>query len=128
MRPETLGDRLGAGQPSLWIVWRTDRARSGREWQGAQSLQGGAELVLPRPAVGQVQGEAACLAGDASGQGEEASSEGLGGCHRFAQTDARCPACRVVGHDLYGQPSGVGGEASLETGPESPDLEVELRQ
>ena len=33
---------------------------------------------------------------------EEASSEGLGGCHRFAQTDAHCPACQVVGHDLYG--------------------------
>ena len=62
--------------------------------------------------MGQVQGEAARLAGDASGQGEEASPEGLGGCYRFAQADARCPECQVVGHHLDGQPGAVGGEAS----------------
>ena len=59
-----------------------------------------------------MQGEAAGLARDASGQGEEASSEGLGGCHRLAQTEARRPAGQVMGDDLYGQPGGVGGKAS----------------
>ena len=38
--------------------------------------------------------------------------EGLGGCYRFAQTDARGPACQVVGHHLHRQPGAVGGEAS----------------
>ena len=42
--------------------------------------------------MGQVQGEAARLAGEPSGEREEASSEGLGGQHRLAQADARCPA------------------------------------
>ena len=93
---------------------------SGREGQGAQSSQGTAELVLPGPALGQVQGEAARLAGDASGQGEEASPQGLGGRHRLAQTDARCPAGQIVGDDpvsstgraLDGEPGAVGGEAA----------------
>ena len=61
--------------------------------------------------MGQVPGEAARLAGEPSGEREEASSEGLGGQHRLAQADARCPAGQVVGHDLYGQPGGIGGEA-----------------
>ena len=69
-------------------------------------------MVSPGPALGKVQGEAARRAGDASGQGEEASPEGLGGCYRFAQADARCPASQIVGDDLYGQPSTVGGKAS----------------
>ena len=72
---------------------RTGRTPSGGEWQGAQSGKGSAELVLPGPALGQMQGEAAGLAGEPSGQGEEASSEGLGGQHRLAQADARCPRC-----------------------------------
>ena len=62
--------------------------------------------------MGQMQGEAAGLVGEASGQGEEASPQGLGGCCRLAQADACCPACQVVGHHLDGQPSAVGGEAS----------------
>ena len=85
---------------------------SGREWQGTQSGQGAVELVFPGPALGQMQGEAAGLAGDASGQGEEASPDGLGGCRRLCQSDARCPAGQVVGHHLDGQPGGVGGEAA----------------
>ena len=68
------------------------RTPSGREWQGAQSGQGATELVLPGPALGKMQSEAARLAGEPSGEREEASSEGLGGHHRLAQTDARCPA------------------------------------
>ena len=51
-------------------------------------------------------------AGDPSGQGEEPPPEGLGGHHLLAQTDARCPAGEVVGHHLYRQPGGVGGEAA----------------
>ena len=55
-------------------------------------------MVLPRPALGQMQGEATGLAREASGQGEEAPSEGLGGCHRLAQTDAHGPASQVIRH------------------------------
>ena len=99
--------RLGsAADGQTWWV------SSGGEWQGAQSRQSAAELVLPRPALGQVQDETARLASDPSGQGEEAPPEGLGGCHRFTKTDARCPARQVVGHHLHRQPSTVGGEAS----------------
>ena len=36
----------------------------------------------------------------------------LVGHHLLAQTDARCPAGEVVGHHLYRQPGGVGGEAA----------------
>ena len=59
-----------------------------------------------------MQCEAARRAGDPSGQGEEPPPEGLGGHHLLAQTDARCPAGDVVGHYLYRQPGGVGGEAA----------------
>ena len=59
-----------------------------------------------------MQSEAARRAGEPSGEGAEASSQGLGGHHRLAQTDARCPACQVAGDHLDGQPGGVGGEAA----------------
>ena len=59
-----------------------------------------------------MQGEPAGLAGEASGDGEEASSEGLGGGHRFAQSDATGPAGEIVSDDLHRQPGGVGGKAS----------------
>ena len=59
-----------------------------------------------------MQSEAACLAGEPSRQGKEASSEGLGGCHRLAQTDAHGPAGQVMGDHLHRQPGGVGGEAA----------------
>ena len=67
-----------------------------------------------------MQSEAAGRAGEPSGQGEEASSESLGGHHLLTQTDARGPASEVVGHHpvsstgqaLDRQPGGVGGEAA----------------
>ena len=70
--------------------------------------------------LGKMQGEAAGRTSEPSGQGEEASPQGLGGCHRLARTDARGPAGQVVGQDpvsstgqaLHRQPSTVGGEAS----------------
>ena len=68
---------------------------SGREWQGAQSGQGTIELGFPRPALWQMQGEAACRAGEPSGQGEEPSPKGLGGRDLLAQTDPRRPAGQV---------------------------------
>ena len=61
---------------------------------------------------GKLQSEAARRAGEASGEGEEASSQGLGRYHRLAQTEPRRPACQVVGDHLDGQPSSVGGEAA----------------
>ena len=75
---------------------------------------------MPGPALGEMQGETPRLAGDASGQGEEAPPEGLGGRQRLAQAGARGPACQVVGDDpvsgtgqaLHRQPGGVGGEAA----------------
>ena len=94
--------------------WRVSgrRAPSGWEWQGAQSSEGATELVFPGPAPWQMQSEAARRAGEPSGHREEASSEGLGGHHRLTQTDARYPACQVVGDHLHRQPGGVGGEAA----------------
>ena len=50
-----------------------------------------------------MQGEAACRAGEPSGQGEEPSPKGIGGRDLLAQTDPRRPAGQVVGHHLYRQ-------------------------
>ena len=85
---------------------------SGWEWNRSQLCQGATELVFPGPALGKMQSEAARRAGEPSGEGEESSSEGLGGYHRFAQTDASCPASEVMRHHLDRQPGGVGGEAA----------------
>ena len=85
---------------------------SGWEWNGSEPGQGAAELLLPRPALGKMQGEAAGRAGEPSGQGEEPPPKGLGGRDLLAQTDPRRPAGQVVGHHLYRQPSAVGGEAA----------------
>ena len=43
------------------------RAPSGGEWNGSQPGQGATELGFPRPALWQMQGEAACRAGEPSG-------------------------------------------------------------
>ena len=59
-----------------------------------------------------MQGEAACRAGEPSGEGEEPSSEGLGGHDLLTQADAGGPAGQVVRHRLYRQPGAVGGEAA----------------
>ena len=90
----TLAGWAGAGQrDSHWVVgWEGRAPALGREWQGAQSSQGATELVFSGPALGKMQGEAAGGTGDASSQGEEASSEGLGGYQLLAQTDAPRPA------------------------------------
>ena len=78
--------RLGSS-----VDGQTPWTRSGWERQDAQSRQGGTELVFPGPARGKMQGQATCLAGDTSHQGEEASWQDLRGCHWFAQPDARGP-------------------------------------
>ena len=65
---------------------------SGWERQGAQSGQGATELGFPWPMLGQMQSEAARRAGEPSGEGEEASSEGLGGYDLLTQTEPRRPA------------------------------------
>ena len=95
-----------------WLVgqWRTGSVRL--EWNGSQSGQGAAELLLPGPAPGKMQGQSACRAGDPSGQGKDPSSEGLGGHDLLTQADAGCPAGQVVRHHLYRQPGAVGGEAA----------------
>ena len=74
--------------------WRVSGRRppSGWEWKGSQSCQGATALGFPGPALGKMQGEAARRAGEPSGEGEEASSEGLGGYQLLTQTDARGPA------------------------------------
>ena len=94
--------------------WRVSggRAPSGWEWNGSQSGQGAAELLLPGPAPGKMQGQSACRAGDPSGQGKDPSSEGLGGHDLLTQADAGCAAGQVVRHHLYRQPGAVGGEAA----------------
>ena len=70
--------RRSARQLGRPVDRQTPRARSGWEWQGAQSLQGEVEMVSPGSALGKIPIEAAGLVGD----------------------------------DLYGQPSGVGWEAT----------------
>ena len=85
---------------------------SGWEWNGSQPGQGAAELLLPGPALGKMQGEQACGACEPSGQGEEPSPEGLGGHDLLTQADACCPTGQVMRHRLGGQPGGVGGEAA----------------
>ena len=59
-----------------------------------------------------MQGEAARLAGDPSGEAVEALPEGLGGYQLLPQTDACCPAGQVMGHHLDRQPGSVGSEAA----------------
>ena len=94
--------------------WRVSgrRAPSGSEWNGSQSGQGATDLLLPWPTLGKMQGEAACGAGEPSGQGEDPSSERLGGHDLLTQADTGRPAGQVVRHHLYREPGGVGGEAA----------------
>ena len=94
-----------------WWGSRWHPVASSREWNGPQPRQGGEELGFPRPAPGEMQYEAPGLAGDSSGQGEEASQQGLGGCYRLSQSDAPGPAGQIVGHNLYRQPGSIGREA-----------------
>ena len=112
-RQEALADCAGASLRGRWVGWWVSggRAPSGWEWNGSQSGQGAAELLLPGPAPGKMQGQSACRAGDPSGQGKDPSSEGLGGHGLLTQADAGCPAGQVMRHHLYRQPGAVGGEA-----------------
>ena len=59
-----------------------------------------------------MQGQAARRAGDPPGQGEDPSSEGLGGHDLLTQTDAGCPASQVMRHHLNRQPGAVGGKTA----------------
>ena len=107
---EAHADRTGAssrGRSVGRMAAGCRRRRQAGSGQGAQSGQGTIELSFLRPALWQMQCEAARRAGDPSGQGEEPPPEGLGGHHLLAQTDARCPAGDVVGHHLYRQPGAV---------------------
>ena len=108
----SLADLARVGGDVPLAGWRVSGRRppSGWEWQGSQSGQGATELVFPGPALWKMQGEAARRAGEPSGEGEEASSEGLGGYQLLTQTYARGPAGQVVGHHLHRQPGAVGGE------------------
>ena len=95
MQQETLGDRPGSGLRGSWVVWwvgQAPAAPSSRKWQRSESSEGVTELGFPRPAVGQMQSEAAGRSGEPSGEGEEAPPEGLGGYYLLAQTDAGGPA------------------------------------
>ena len=89
--------------------WRVSggRAPSGGERQRSESGEGATELGCPGPTLGQMQSEAARRAGEPSGHGKEAASQGLGGHDLLAQTDARRPACQVVGDHLHRQPGAL---------------------
>ena len=94
--------------------WRVSggRAPSGWEWNGSQPGQGAAELGFPGPMLGKMQSEAACRAGEPSGQGEDPPPEGLGGHDLLTQADAGRPAGQVMRHHLNRQPGAVGGESA----------------
>ena len=94
------------------LAYRLSAPPSDRERQGAQSGQCATEQCFPGPALGEMQDEAAGRAGEASGEGEEPSAQGLGGGGSFFQSDAGGPAGQVVGQHLYDQPGGVGCEAA----------------
>ena len=68
---------------------------------------------VPRPALWQMQGEAACRAGEPSGQGEDPSSEGLGGHDLLTQADAGRPARRPgYAPSPEPEPGAVGGKTA----------------
>ena len=95
LQQETIPDRAGAslrGPSVVRLMGKRPAAPSGWEWNGLQPGQGAAELVLPRPAPGEMQGQPARRAGESPGQGEEASPEGLGGHYLLAQAE---PVCRI---------------------------------
>ena len=98
------GDVQFAGTFSWPDVGSVAGWRSGWEWNGAQSGQGAAELGFPRPALGQMQSEAARRAGEPSRQSEEPSPEGLGGGYPLSQTDAGGPTGQVMRQHLDRQP------------------------
>ena len=112
-RQEALADWAGASLRGRWVGWRVSGrgVPSGREWNGSQQGQGAAELLSPRPAIWKMQGQPACRAGEPSGQGEDPSSEGLGGHDLLTQADPRRPAGQVMRHHLNREPGSVGGEA-----------------
>ena len=108
MQGKTIAHRAGATLWGGWVVRWTGQAPtapSGRQRQGSQSSEGASKLGFPRPALWQMQSEAAGRAGEPSGQGEEAPPEGPGGHHPLVQTDARGPAGQVMGQHLDGQPA-----------------------
>ena len=78
------------------------------------------ELGFPGPTLGKMQSKAAGRTGEPPGHREEASSEGFGGPHLLAQTDACGTASEVIRHHLDGQPGAVGGEAAWGEMVESP--------
>ena len=85
---EALADRTGAssrGRSVGRMAAGCRRRRQAGSGRAAQSGQGTIELGFPRPALWQMQCEAARRAGDPSGQGEEPPPEGLGGHHLLAR-------------------------------------------
>ena len=91
----------------------------GRRQAGSGRARSRARALLNWASQGQRWGRcrvATGRAGEASGEGEEPSSEGLGGHHRLTQTEPRRPASQVMCHHLYGQPDAVGGEVARGVG------------
>ena len=82
---------------------------------GSQSGQGATGLILPRPALGKMQGDPACRAGEPSDEGEEPPPEGLGGHDLLTQPDAGCPAGQVVGSSGVLPAPSWGGALSSES-------------
>ena len=113
VRPDAAGCTRGPGGREFGCGGSVadSAVRRGVEWFAAGP---GRELnwVSPRPALWQMQGEAARRAGKASSQGEEASPQGLGGHQLLAQTDACRPTGQIMRQHLDGQPGGVGGETA----------------
>ena len=81
---------LGSGSPA---DRQTPWARSGWERKGAQSRQGGVELILPGPAQGDMQGKEVALRVSSPAR----EKQGLGGGHRLAQADEGHPASSAKG-------------------------------
>ena len=77
--PAGLARGVGGRSVGWWVRVRSagQLPPSGRERQGAQPCQGATELVFPGPALGQMQSELACRAGEPSGAASGSLRKGV---------------------------------------------------
>jgi hypothetical protein len=84
---------------------------SGGGGNGSDAREGGLEVALPGPARGQVQCPAACVAGQAAGEGQQRPADGARGAHDGAgEAEQFGPAQQVVGERGEHGPGAVGVE------------------
>ena len=112
-RPSRTGLARVGGDVRLSVGWlRHRRCRQGGSGIARSRARARLNWVSQGQCLGRCKVRRLARAGEPSRQGEEPPPEGLGGHDLLAQSDSRRPAGQVVGHRLYRQPGGVGGEAA----------------